>query len=96
MDNSMLFDLIEECRLRKVYDKAEQDDACGYGQLLRDEENALFADLTEAQQERVKRLEYVVILKYEHIYLEVQTYLTNYAFRMGMNMQRAIDEEEMH
>lgn len=96
MENTMLFDLIDQCLLQKVYDKAEQEDACGYGQYLLEEEDKLFADLTEEQRERVRKLEYAVIRKYEHLYYEVQIYLTNYAFRLGMDVQHAIDEEEMH
>lgn len=94
METSKLFDLIEQNKLRALRDRLEKNDECNFGKIVCQAEQELYACLDEENQERVKQLVIAVENKMEYIRYRMQVYLTNYAFRMGMEMQRAFDDEE--
>ena len=54
----------------------------------------LEALLSEEQKKKLSHFQLALENKIDYAYYEVQIYLTNYAFRLGMQMQRAFDEED--
>lgn len=90
----ILLDLIYECILRDYAEEVEEKDECDDGKRLRKAEEELFAELNEEQIEKVKYLELVVRSQIEYVHFETQKYLLNYAFRLGMEMQKAFDKDD--
>lgn len=90
----ILLDLIDECFLREFEKATEEKDECRYAKRLNEKEEALFAELTEHQIEKVKQLENAVRNQMDYIRFESQKYLLNYAFRLGMDMQKAFDQDD--
>lgn len=90
----LLIDLIDESFLREYEKKIEEKDECGYGKILREAEKELFAELTEEQIKKVKSLQWTLYTKMDDVHFESQKYLLNYAFRLGMEMQKAFDKDD--
>lgn len=91
---SKLFDMIEKTRLYDLRDKIEKMDEIGDIERVRKAEETLAATLNDEQKQQLKHLELAIENKMDYLYYEVQVYLTNIAFRMGMEMQRSFDEED--
>lgn len=89
-----LIDLIYQSLLFDLKDKIEEKDECRDGEKLRKAEEELFAELNDKQIEKVKHLELCVRSQIEYIHFESQKYLLNYAFRLGMEMQKAFDKDD--
>lgn len=89
-----LLDLIEQCLLRNFEKEIYEKDECNFGKNFRKEEKELFTDLPEEQIKKVKHLMHTVKNQMEYIHLESQKYLLNYAFRLGMEMQKAFDKDD--
>ena len=89
-----LLDLIDQCLLFDFEEKVEEKDECHFGEGLRKAEEELFAELTEEQIKKVKHLEWALDSKLDYIHFESQKYLLNYAFRLGMEMQKAFDKDD--
>ena len=89
-----ILDLFDSYRLFKLHEKVSKNDDCNFTKRVRAEEEALFAELTEEQIEKVKSLELAVRDHEEYISYEMQTYTLNLAFRVGMEMQQAFDKED--
>ena len=90
----ILLDLIDQCLLSDFEDKIEEKDECRDGERLRKAEEELFAELNNKQIEKVKHIELTVRSQMEYIHFESQKYLLNYAFRLGMEMQKAFDKDD--
>lgn len=90
----LLLDLIDECFLHDLEEKIEEKDECNFGKKLREAEEELFAELTEEQIKKVKHLEWELDSKLDYIHFESQKYLLSYAFRLGMEMQKAFDKDD--
>ena len=90
----LLIDLIDESFLHEYEKMLEKKDECGYSKMLREGEQELFSELTEEQIKKVKNLQWTLYLKMDDIHFESQKYLLNYAFRLGMEMQKAFDQED--
>ncbi len=90
----ILLDLIDEGLLRDFEEKIEEKDECKEGKRLREAEEELFAELNEEQIKKVKHIELTVRSQMEYIHFESQKYLLNYAFRLGMEMQKAFDKDD--
>lgn len=90
----ILLDLIDEGLLFDLAKKVEEKDECRFGKILRKDEEELFAELNEEQINKVKQLEITVRNQEEYINFELQKYLLNYAFRLGMEMQEAFDKDD--
>lgn len=92
--NMILLDLIDKCLLFDLAKKLEEKDECGFNKKLREAEEELFAELNEEQIKKVKRLKSTVRSQMDYIHFESQKYLLNYAFRLGMEMQKAFDKDD--
>ncbi len=90
----ILLDLIDECIMHDFEEKVEKKDACNDGKRLREAEKELFAELSSEQIEKVKVVELLVRSQMEYIHFESQRHLLNLAFRFGMEMQQAFDQED--
>ena len=83
IDNSLLFDLQK---------KVEEKDELNFGKKIEGIKEKLFAELNEQQIEQVKHLEWEIRGQEDYIRYELQVFLINYAFRLGMEMQQAFDK----
>lgn len=90
----ILLDLIDECFLREFEKKVAEKDECGCAERLRKMEEEPFAELNEEQIQKVKHIEWELDSKLDNIHFESQKYLLNYAFHLGMEMQKAFDKED--
>ncbi|MDE5548427.1 MAG: hypothetical protein K2J30_05485 [Clostridia bacterium] len=94
MDTARLFDLIEKCELYDLREKLEAKDECKFGEAVNEEREKLFANLNDEQKEQVRLLELAVENRIDEIHYQLEVYLTSYAFRLGMEMQRAFDKDD--
>ena len=83
IDNSLLFDLEK---------RVEEKDECKFGKQVTEEKEKLFSQLNEQQREQAKHFELAIRNQEEYIRYELQVFLINYAFRLGMEMQHAFDK----
>ena len=83
IENSLLFDLQKEI---------EEKDECNFGKKMLAEKEKLCAQLNESQIEQLKHFEHAIRNQEEYIRYELQVFLINYAFRLGMEMQQAFDK----
>lgn len=86
-------DIIERDRLFQLREKVEKKDDY-LGECMKNAKKQLCEGLSQEQVMLVNHFELAVANKYdnEHYYLEQE--ILNLAFRLGMEMQRAFDEEE--
>ena len=94
MDTSLLYDCIELSRLGKFRENVRKDDACGF---LKDElelRKKLESALNEEQLELVDSYFHCVRMCEEHVYFYSDIKLLNYGIKIGMQIQKAFDEDE--
>lgn len=89
-----LLDLIDQCILQDYEENVKEKDEYGDAKRIREAEEELFSELENESIEKIKLLEIAIRNQMENIYTESQKYLLNYAFRLGMEMQKAFDQED--
>lgn len=87
-----ILDLVDQCFLRDFENEVEEKDECNFGKRLQRKKEEIFAELNEEQIEKIKQLEITIRNQMEYIHFQSQKYLLNYAFRLGMEMQKAFDD----
>lgn len=94
MKAEKLFDLIEKERLYDLREKIEERDEIGFHKKMQEQREALEATLNDEQKKLLSYFALSLENKMDQIHYEVEVYLTGYVFRLGMEMQRAFDEED--
>ncbi|MDE5577110.1 MAG: hypothetical protein K2J11_06965 [Oscillospiraceae bacterium] len=94
MESEKLFELIRRVYLYDLRDKIEKKDEYGFGKKFSEKKSELEALLNEEQKKQLSHFQLALENKIDQEYYEVQIFLTNYAFRLGMEMQRAFDAED--
>ncbi len=96
MDAARLLDMIEKCELYDLREKLEAKDECNFGEEVNEARKKLCANLNDEQKEQVRLLELAVENRVDEIHYQIEVYLTSYVFRLGMEMQRAFDEDDFN
>ena len=94
MKSEKLFELIQRAHLFDLREEIEERDEYGYGEKFNEEKEELEALLNEEQKKQLAHFQLALENKIDQAYYEVQIFLTNYAFRLGMEMQRAFDKDD--
>ena len=92
--SATILDLIDKYYLFELAEKVEKKDACHFGKTVEEPKEKLFAELNEHQIAQVKHLEWEIRAQEDFIRYELQVFLLNYAFRLGMEMQQAFDKAD--
>ena len=87
-------DMMEKVELADLREKIEEKDECEFGKTARETKEELCAELNEKQKKILDHFELAVENKLDYVYYCVQAHLLNRAFRLGMEMQSALDEED--
>lgn len=94
MESEKLFELIQRKYLFDLRDEVEKKDEYGFGKRVNEVKGELEALLNAEQKKQLSHFQLALENKIDQEYYVVQVFLTNYAFRLGMEMQRAFDEED--
>lgn len=90
MDNSLIFDLIE-IKLLKYREQIEKENA--YLKDISEAREKLEKSLSAEQFELVKYYGHSLLLREEDIELQCEIKLLHYGIKIGMQMQKALDED---
>ena len=90
MDNSLIFDLIE-IKLLKYREQIEKENA--YLKDISEAREKLEKSLSTEQFELVKSYGHTLLLREEDIELQCVIKLLHYGIKIGMQMQKALDED---
>lgn len=90
MDNSLIFDLIE-IKLLKYREQIEKENA--YLKDISEAREKLEKSLSAEQFELVKHYAHSLLLREEDIELQCEIKLLHYGIKIGMQMQKALDED---
>ena len=90
--SAKLSDLIDKYFLFDLQKKVEEKDECHFGKKVLQAREQLFAQLNESQIELAKHLEWAIRSQEDYVRYELEVFLINYAFRLGMEMQQAFDK----
>lgn len=90
MDNSLIFDLIE-IKLLKYREQIEKENA--YLKDISEAREKLEKSLSTEQFELVKSYGHTLLLREEDIELQCEIKLLHYGIKIGMQMQKAFDED---
>ena len=96
MDAARLLDMIEKCELYDLRAELEAKDECKFGEAVNEAREKLCVGLNDEQKELVRLLELAVKNRIEEISYQADVYLTSYVFRLGMELQRAFDEDDFN
>lgn len=88
-----LIDVIDEQLIRKWCDEVRKSDDCGFFKIQEKQKQALKEKLAEDDKKLVDYLSTAVENKTEYIYFEACKKLFFFAFKAGMDFQKALEEE---
>ena len=94
MKAEMLLGLIEKARLFDLREKIEREDEFDFHKKTLKEREELEATLSAEQKKRLQYFAVALENEMDYIHCEMESYLASFVFRLGMEMQRAFDDED--
>lgn len=94
MEESLLYELIERKYLSDYREKLNNEENDNLSKWLRESREVLEKNFNADQLKLIDRYVYYLDTREDYINFQVDTKLLNYGVKIGMQLQKAFDEEE--